>query len=120
MADQDDRTPITPPAQHQGRDLTRTIAESLAEIVPGGGIVTGLLREVVPSKTDQSREDWESAITERSNQHGERLDRHEDMIAPSETITGLPAQLLVRLAQECPDGLRLPWPRTPMNKSIRR
>lgn len=107
MTDQEDQSPLAPPSQHQARDLTRTIAESLAEIVPGGGIVTGLLREVVPSKTDQSREDWENAITERSNQHDERLDRHEDVLAPSETITGLPAQLLVRLAQECPDGLSM-------------
>lgn len=107
MTDQDDQSPLLPPPQHQARDLTRTIAESLAEIVPGGGIVTGLLREVVPSKTDQDREDWEAAITERSNQHGERLDRHEDMLAPSETISGLPARLVVRLAQECPDGLSM-------------
>jgi hypothetical protein len=107
MEDHDDRTPITPPIQHQGRDLTRTIAESLAEIVPGGSIVTGILRETFPSKSDQVREDWETAITERSNQHGERLDRHDDMLAPSETIEGLPARLLARLAQECPDGMSM-------------
>ena len=107
MTDQDDQTPITPPTQHPARDLTRTIAESLAEIVPGGGIVTGLLREVIPSKTDQSRENWESVITERSNEHGERLNRHEGMLAPTETIEGLPARILTRLAQECPDGLSM-------------
>lgn len=107
MTDSDDQSPLAAPAQHQARDLTRTIAESLAEIVPGGGIVTGLLREVVPSKTDRSRENWESAITERSNEHGERLNRHEGLLAPTETIEGLPARILTRLAQECPDGLSM-------------
>jgi hypothetical protein len=107
MADQDGRTPLKPPTQNQARDLSRTIAEGLVELVPGGGIVTGILRETFPSKSDQGREDWEAALTERSNEHGERLDRHEGMLAPTETIEGFPARLLTRLARECPDGLSM-------------
>jgi len=105
MADQDDRTPIAPPAQHQVRDMGRSVAEGIVELVPGGGIVTGLLRSKLPSQSERNRDDWERAVSERSNEHDDRLDRHEDMIAPTETIDGLPARMLARLARECPDGL---------------
>ena len=90
------------------RDIVRTVAEGVVEVVPGGGIVTGLLRAKLPSQSERNRDDWERAISDRSNEHGDRLDRHEDILAPAtETISGLPARLLARLAQECPDGLSM-------------
>ena len=108
MADQEDRTPITPPTQHQVRDMGRSLAEGIVELVPGGGILTGLLRSKLPSHSERNRDDWERVISDRSNDHGDRLDRHEDMLAPvTETISGLPARMLARLAQECPDGLSM-------------
>jgi hypothetical protein len=105
MTNQEDRPPIAPPEQNVTGDVLRTVVEGVVEVVPGGGIITGLLRTSMPSQTERNRAEWERSISERSNEHNDRLDQHQDMLAPTETITGLAAELISRLAQECPDGM---------------
>ena len=105
MADPENRTPIQAPEDSPRREVGRSIAESVVELVPGGGVVTGLLRVAAPPKAEKLHEEWQHDISERSNEHDAQLRRHEDMLAPTETIDGLAAQLISRLVQECPDGL---------------
>lgn len=63
--------------------------EGVAELVPGVGLVTGVHRVTHPPKSEQDRDAWQKAISDRSNEHDGRLDRHENMLVPSETIYGL-------------------------------
>lgn len=105
MAEEHDRRPIDPPASNPGRDVARAMAEGVAELVPGAGVVTALLRVTHPPKSEQERDEWQKAITNRSNEHDQEIDRHAALLEPTETVTGLTEQLIRQLAQQCPDGL---------------
>jgi hypothetical protein len=102
--------PILPPAKHPRRDIARGAAEAIASIIPGANVVTTLLRETHPSKTDKLRETWESEITEQSNSHEQRLDEHQQILSPVvETVDGAAASMLEALAKDCPDGMKSKW-----------
>jgi hypothetical protein len=64
-----------------------------------------LRRSIHPPKPESDTNSWQEAISERSNEHDKRLDHHQDMLAPTETLSGLPAQLSAKLLHECPYGL---------------
>lgn len=102
--DEDDKR-IEPPKADKKRTLARTVAEGVAGLVPGGGIATGVLRVTHPPTVEQDREVWEQAISERTNEHSDRLDQHEAQLTRQETISGTTAQLIAALARDCPDGL---------------
>lgn len=105
MASHEKNSPITPPLPNPKRELGRTVAESLVELVPGGNMLTEIWRITHPPKSESDTQSWHEAITTRSNEHDRRLDHHNEMLMPTETVTGLPAQLVVKLLAECPDGL---------------
>lgn len=96
---------IEPPATGKTRALTRAIAEGAAGLVPGGGIAANIMKVTHPPKADQERAAWEQDISERSNEHTDRLDHHEEKLSHEESISGTTARLTVTLAQDCPDGL---------------
>lgn len=96
---------IVPPKGNKKRGIFRAILEGTIEIVPGGGIATNFFRETLPPKSDSKREEWRQAISLRSNEHETRLNKHENIIAPSERVSGIPAVLISALAHDCPDGL---------------
>ncbi|MBB3952978.1 hypothetical protein [Aureimonas jatrophae] len=101
----DPKAPLVAPGAHPKRDAARALIEAAAGTNPVTGAFARLYQTTHPSKTAQERASWEAATTDRVNEHGEQLDRHEDLLAPKQTITGLPAQLIARLVQDCPDGL---------------
>ncbi|WP_395459881.1 hypothetical protein ACHMW5_36060 (plasmid) [Azospirillum melinis] len=86
MSDQDERKPIRPPAADPKREIGRTITEAVVELVPGGNVLTGLYRTTHPPKAEQDREAWQEAISDRTNEHSERLDQHEKLLAPKQTV----------------------------------
>lgn len=100
-----ERSPIVPPAGKPLREAVRSAAEATVELIPGAAIVTGLLRTTHPPASAKETELWQEAISDRTNEHTARLDTHEALLEPTETITGLPAVLIARLVQECPDGM---------------
>lgn len=58
-----------------------------------------------PPKSEQEREAWQGAISERTNEHDVRLDCHDAILFPCQDVTGVPARLIVALAHDCPNGL---------------
>ncbi|MEQ8829851.1 MAG: hypothetical protein RLW87_08590 [Alphaproteobacteria bacterium] len=106
MSDEnEDEKRIEPPKANKKRALARTVAEGVAGLAPGGGIATGILRVTHPTKAEQDRETWEQVVSERTNEHSDRLDEHEAQLSHKETISGVTAQLIAALAKDCPDGL---------------
>jgi hypothetical protein len=101
----DEKKPIEPPSRCVGRELTRAAVEAAAEMVPGGSTFTKLYQVTHPPKADQEREAWQGAISERTNEHARLLEEHERALAPTETLTGLPAAIAKWMIEECPDGL---------------
>lgn len=104
---EDDQTsPIEPPDRNQPTDRVRTVATALAGLVlPGGGFVTTLIDDLVPTGAEKERERWEDDISARTNQHSEQIAAHDEQLNPKEHVSGLVAHLAVALAQACPDGL---------------
>lgn len=102
----DDREPIGAPKDNARSELVRAVAEGIAEFVPGASLVTNVLRVTHPSEMDRDREAWEQAISQRTNEHAEVLQRYEAMLSPEpEVLSGMPAALVRVVAQACPDGL---------------
>lgn len=106
MSDEkDDRKPIEPPGTDKKRALARTVAEGVVGLIPGGSIAAGVVRVTHPPKAEQDRESWQKAISERTNEHNGRLDRHDEQLSPRETVSGTTARLIAALARNCPDRL---------------
>ncbi|MCP1850277.1 MULTISPECIES: hypothetical protein [unclassified Bradyrhizobium] len=103
--DQDDREPITPPEKNHPDDKVRSIVEAVASEVPLGGMVVKLAGDLVPTRAQKARNEWEGAISERTNEHSERLDRHAQMLAPSTRLSGTSVDLAVALARAPGDGM---------------
>jgi hypothetical protein len=105
--DCDKRTPIVPPAKGHPDDKLRTVAEAAAAAVPFGSSVAKLVGEFVPTQAQKARSEWEGDISARTNEHTNRLDQHEEAIAPRrESLTEVAAALAVALAREPGDGMR--------------
>lgn len=101
----EERKPIVPPAGDKRREIARGVAEAVVELAPGGSFVTQILHVTVPPKSEKGREEWQKAISERTNQNTGRLDEHDRLLKPTATLTGTAAQLAVALAKACPNGL---------------
>ncbi|TJV15860.1 hypothetical protein [Mesorhizobium sp.] len=70
------------------------------------GFLTRLYQTTHPPKSVRDREAWQRDITERTNDHSERLKEHDALLRPvDETFTGLTERLIGALARACPDGL---------------
>lgn len=107
--DPEGRNPITPPSNDQPADKVRAVIEAGVEAVPlVGGSLNRLAEEFLPTQAAKARTAWEGAISDRTNEHTTRLDRHDDLLSPKTTLTGLPAELAVALAREPGDGMRGP------------
>ena len=98
------RSNIKTPASDKKREGARAVAEAAASLIPGGGALARLYRTTHPPKSEQDRKEWQSQITERSNDHSDQLDRHERIIAPTYEIKGPPVDLIVAMIQQCTDG----------------
>ena len=105
VASDNGRKPIVPPMADVPREIARGITEAAVELIPGGGVITKILRVATPPKSQTERERWQQAISGRTNQNADRLDEHERLLNPTTTLTGMAAQLAVALARACPDGL---------------
>ncbi|WP_050988426.1 MULTISPECIES: hypothetical protein [Sinorhizobium] len=108
MPDETERTRkiIDAPRAHPRRAGIRAIVEALAGFGPITGALARLYHTTHPPKSEQEREDWQKSITERSNEHDMRLDRHEEILSPSEIkFSGLEAQMIHAVGHACPDGL---------------
>lgn len=101
-----EKKPIELPAAGGRRELIRVALEAAFELAPGGSALTKLYQVTFPPKSAQDSEAWQRAISERTNEHSARLDRHELLLAPrTETFSGTIAQLIEVMAKSCPDGL---------------
>ncbi len=100
------RQPIVPPQPNPRRKLARVIFDSSIGALPYvGPALVRLWQLTHPPKSEQEREAWQGTISERTNEHGTRLDLHEAILFPHENVTGVAAKLVVALARDCPDGL---------------
>lgn len=105
-ADQDKREPIKPPAKDHPDDKVRALVEAGVGMVPGGGSVTRLVGELLPTQAQKARGNWESAVSERTNENTDRLDQHDQLLTPKATLTGVTVQLVTALAKGPGDGMR--------------
>ncbi|WP_245334844.1 hypothetical protein [Bradyrhizobium mercantei] len=103
--DQEDRKPIKPPEKNHPDDKVRSFIEAVAGEIPLGGVVVKLAGELIPSQAQKARTDWEVTISERTNEHSERLDRHAQMLLPTTTLVGPSLDLAVALARTPGDGM---------------
>jgi hypothetical protein len=94
------------PVADKKREIALAVAKAAVELFPGGGFITNVLQVTIPPKSEMNREAWQEAISQRTNQNTDRLDKHERLINPTTTLTGTAAQLSEALAKACPDGLR--------------
>lgn len=74
--DPEDRKSIRPPEENHPDDTVRSFIDAVAGEVPLGGVVVKLVGELIPSQAQKARTDWEGAISERTDEHSERLERH--------------------------------------------
>ena len=105
MTGKDQRTPIVPPKTDINRKMTRAIVEALVGLIPRASALVRLYQTTHPPRSEIERDAWQGAISERSNEHSDDLERHEEILAPKEEITGVAAQLLQTLGRKCTDGL---------------
>lgn len=100
------KPPISPPVGSAKREIARALTESVIEVVPGGGVVTGLGRAFLPSKAERARQAWEDAISTRTNEHSEGIARLEAHIAPAPSaFDALALQVISAISHACPNGL---------------
>lgn len=100
------KKPIVAPAADPKREVGRAVIEAVAGIEPVTGFLTRLYQTTHPPRSARDREIWQQAITERTNDHGERLDEHDALLRPVvQTFTGLTAELIAVIVRACPDGL---------------
>jgi hypothetical protein len=90
--------------ENEKRQIVRAVAEAIAGLIPGGGFVTNILQVTHPPKSNKHRQEWQGAVSERTNENTGRLDQHDRLLKPTTTLTGTAAQLAVALAKACPDG----------------
>lgn len=103
--DQDDRRPIKPPEKNHPDDKVRTVVEAALGVVPGGGSIAKLAGDLIPTRAQKARGEWEVTISERTNENSERLDQHAQVLAPTTTLTGVSSDLAVALARAPGDGM---------------
>lgn len=97
--------PLRAPVTDKKREGARTAIEAAASLIPGGGAVVRVARLTHPPKSEHDRKQWQQAISDRTNEHAERLDDHEQRLNPTRILQGATAELVAALASNCPDGL---------------
>lgn len=107
MSDDDKREPIKAPDAHQKREGVRAIVEAVASFEPVTAALTRIYQTTHPPKSETDRQLWQEAVSERTNENTDCIERHEDLLNPKKTITGVAAALAQTLIQKCPDGLGL-------------
>lgn len=105
MSDQEKREPIRSPEEHGKRDGARAVAEAVASFEPITAALTRIYQTTHPSKSEQERRAWQGVVTERTNEHSDRLDQHETLLQPTETLDGVAAVLARQLTRSCPDAM---------------
>ena len=106
MSDQEKKEPMKPPAKDHPDDKVRAFVEAGVGTIPGGGSITRLVGELLPTQAQKARGNWEITISERTNENTDRLDQHDRLLTPKATLSGVSAQLVTALAQEPGDGMR--------------
>ncbi len=107
MADEPDcKKTIKTPEKNHPDDKVRNALQAAVDAVPFGGMVNRLLDDLIPTKAQTAKDAWEGAISERANDHSERLDRHEQLIAGKLTLRGVAKELAVALARAPGEGMR--------------
>jgi hypothetical protein len=101
------REPIVPPRRDHPDDAVRAVGSALAQLIPGGGTAARLAGEFIPSQAEKARQVWEKTVSDRTNEHSDRLDEHEAHLAPRHTLAPVTAQLVRALAKDCQDGMGL-------------
>lgn len=100
------KDPIVAPSADPKRELGRAVIEAFAGVEPVTGFLTRLYQTTHPPQSARDREIWQQAITERTDDHSERLDEYDALLRPvPQTFTGLTEKLITVLARACPDGL---------------
>jgi hypothetical protein len=97
--------PIRPPQTKHPDDRARVPLEAALSFLPGGSGIVKLVGEFVPTQAQKSRSEWKGAISERTNEHSERLDEQDHLLKPTAKLTGVAVQLAVALAREPGDGM---------------
>lgn len=105
MADKKkDSGPLLAPTHNAAEGIARAVVDIGLQSIPVvGGPISRLLDEALPSVADQKRHAWEESATDRINENTGRID--EVTGERSVSITGFPAELLLALVKDCPDGL---------------
>src|SRR6266481_4918874 len=106
MSNEQNHVPIKSPAKDHPDDRARVPLEAALGLIPGAGSLLKLVGEFVPTHAQKARGEWEGAISARTNEHTERLDQHNQFLAPTTMLTGVSARLALALAREPGDGMR--------------
>jgi hypothetical protein len=102
------QAPIKPPRSDHPDDRARIPLEAAVSVIPGGGAVVKLVSGLVPTQAQKARSKWEGAISERTNQHSDRLDKHDEQLRPTAELSDAAVQLAVALARGPGDGMAGP------------
>jgi hypothetical protein len=97
---------IKPPVNNHPDDKVRALVEAGVGVIPGGGSVTRLVADLLPTQAQKARSEWEITISDRTNENTDLLEQHAQLLTPTSTVTGVAAQLVTALAQESGDGMR--------------
>jgi len=100
-----ERVPIMPPETKHPDDRARVPLEAALGVLPGVSGLVKLVNEFVPTQVHKSRSRWEGVISERTNEHSERLDEHDSQLRPTAELTSVAVQLAVALARAQGDGM---------------
>lgn len=99
-----DTNPLQPPERDSKTKRKRVALNAAIQAIPyAGGPLSTIFDAATPPKSTLEREAWEDRAT---NQINENTDRIEEAFSGKRTsMEGFPAELLVALLKDCPDGL---------------
>lgn len=107
MSSDNKREPIKAPDADKKREGVRAIVEAVASVEPVTAALTRIYQTTHPPKSETDRQLWQEAVSERTNENTARIEHHDDLLHPKETLTGATAALAQKLVQRCPNGLGL-------------
>jgi hypothetical protein len=102
-----EKQPVVSPATNKRREAGRALAEAAAGVIPYvGSFLTRLYRTTHPLKSEQDRKEWQVTISTRTNENTDRIQEHDELLAPKVRLGGLAVELATALAVEPGDGMR--------------
>jgi len=97
---------IHPPKTDARREIVRAAVDGVIGQIPlVGSVLNKIYEKTHPPKSQKDRESWEAQISDRSNEHDQRIGHVEQWVPKTRKLSETTALLCVELAKRCKDGL---------------